>query len=321
MSARDEAPPTALPPAASAAAPSSRDRRRARALGVLGIGLGVAPLLAPRRVARITGVDPGPATLRLLRLVGLRELAVGTAVLVRPGPAASWARVAQDAMDLPLALHALSRTRDGDRRRLALTTAALGFVTAVDGYALARTTGAVGSGGPLRLNASVTIWRPVEDVYAYWSDLENLPSFMYHLESVRTTGEGRSRWVATAPLGRTVSWEAETVQDRPNEVVAWRSLPGSDVANSGSVSFTPGPRGEGTEVRVQLTYEVPGGKVGDFLARLAGEQPRQQVQDDLRRFKQILETGEVPRSEGSPAGHVAHDQTRQRPARPVTPET
>ncbi len=169
----------------------------------------------------------------------------------------------------------------------------------------------------MHLYASITVNRPADDAYRFWRDFENLPRFMFHLESVRVSGERRSHWIARAPLGRTVQWDAEIVEDRPGEVVAWRSAAGATVPNSGSVRFTPAPGGRGTEVRVEIDYSLPGGKLGAAVAKLFGEEPEQQVRDDLRRFKQVLEAGEVTRSEGSPLGTLAAAQPRQHPARPV----
>jgi uncharacterized membrane protein len=157
---------------------------------------------------------------------------------------------------------------------------------------------------------------PPEEVYAFWRNLENLPRFMQHLESVRMTDERRSTWRARAPAGTTVEWEAETVEDRPNELIAWRSLPGSSVPNSGQVRFVPAAGNRGTEVHVELQYDPPGGKLGAVVAKLFGREPGQQVASDLRRFKQVLETGEVVHSDASIHGrpHPAHP-----PAAPQAP--
>ena len=165
--------------------------------------------------------------------------------------------------------------------------------------------------------AAITVKRPVEEVYRYWHDLENLPTFMSHLQSVRTTDGRRSVWQANAPVGRTVQWAAEIVEDTPNERMSWRSLPGADVPNRGSVRFAVAPGGRGTEVVVDLEYSPPAGRLGAVVAKLLGEEPSQQVRDDLRRFKQVLETGEVVRSEGSPHGGSTRALLRQRPAQPV----
>jgi uncharacterized membrane protein len=159
---------------------------------------------------------------------------------------------------------------------------------------------------------SVTINRPRQEVYEFWRDLEHLPTFMIHLEAVTSSGDGRSHWVANAPAGR-VEWDAEIIEDRPGAIIAWQSLQGSDVPNGGSVRFTDAPADRGTEVHVDLHYDPPAGSAGAMVARLFGEEPHQQLSDDLRRFKQVMETGEVVRSDGSLEG-AGQDTTTQRPA-------
>jgi uncharacterized membrane protein len=158
------------------------------------------------------------------------------------------------------------------------------------------------AGHGVRVDASTTINRTPEELYRYWHNFENLPRFMHNLESVRSTGGNRSHWVARGPLGLRVEWDAEVITDRPNEVIAWRSLPGSEVATAGSVHFRPAPGNRGTEVKVELKYDVPGGKAAVTLARLLGDAPEVEVREDLRRFKRILETGEVPTTRGQPSG-------------------
>jgi uncharacterized membrane protein len=149
---------------------------------------------------------------------------------------------------------------------------------------------------------TVAINKPVDEIYAFWRDFENLPRFMRHLESVTCDGPRKSHWVARAPAGRRVEWEAELVDERPNELIAWRSLDDADIRNAGTVVFERGPGGRGTTVRVSLTYAPPGGKFAAVIAKLFGEEPSQQVSDDLRRLKQLMEAGEVPTTEGQPRG-------------------
>jgi uncharacterized membrane protein len=159
---------------------------------------------------------------------------------------------------------------------------------------------------------SVTINRPRQEVYEFWRDLEQLPTFMIHLEAVTSTGDRRSHWVAKAPGGR-VEWDAEITEDRPGEIIAWQSVTGSDVPNGGSVRFTDAPADRGTEIHVDLRYDPPAGSAGTKVAKLFGEDPQQQLRDDLRRFKQVMETGEVVRSDGSLEG-AGQGATKQRPA-------
>ena len=150
----------------------------------------------------------------------------------------------------------------------------------------------------VRIERVTTINKPVHEVYAFWREFQNFPRFMRHLESVEVMGERRSRWRAKAPAGQSVEWDAEILEDREDEWIAWRSLPGSQVENSGSVRFSPAPGARGTEVRVQLQYSPPAGRVGRGIAWLFGEEPEQQIHDDLHRFKQLMETGEIPLSDG-----------------------
>ncbi len=155
---------------------------------------------------------------------------------------------------------------------------------------------------PVEVRHSTTINRSPGELYHYWRRLSNLPRFMRHLESVHETDDTHSRWVARAPAGTTVEWNAEIVEDRPNEVIAWRAVEGSQMRNDGRVRFVDAPGGRGTEVHVELTYAPPAGRVGAAVARLLGEEPRVQIEDDLRRLKDILEAGEIPTTKGQPAG-------------------
>jgi len=168
---------------------------------------------------------------------------------------------------------------------------ALGRNTALDDEPVSPVA-SVGRGQGVKVERAITIDRPAHELYAFWRDFENLPRFMEHLESVTVIDATRSHWIARAPVGQRVEWDAEIHNEIPDELIAWRSLPGSEIANAGSVHFTPA--GGGTEVRVVLSYEPPAGRLGDAVARFFGEAPAQQVQDDLRRFKQVMEAGEVP---------------------------
>ena len=149
---------------------------------------------------------------------------------------------------------------------------------------------------------SIAINKPVEEVYTFWRNFENLPRFMRHLESVTCDGPRKSHWVARAPAGRRVAWDAEVIDEQPNARIAWRSLEDADVRNAGTVEFERAPGGRGTNIRVSLSYVPPGGKVGAVIAKLFGEEPGQQVHEDLRRLKQLLEAGEVPTVAGQPRG-------------------
>lgn len=154
----------------------------------------------------------------------------------------------------------------------------------------------------IHVEHSVTINKSPDELYRYWRDFNNLPRIMDHLESVKVQDEKRSYWVAKAPAGYKAEWDAEIINDEPNKLIAWRSLAEATVPNSGSVRFIPAPADRGTEIHVVLDYIPPAGRIGWLIARLFGQEPKQQVQEDLRRFKQFIETGEVPTIEGQPAG-------------------
>lgn len=151
---------------------------------------------------------------------------------------------------------------------------------------------------------AVTVNRPKEELYQMWSDFENLPRFMQHLESVQVddTDNGRSHWVAKGPMGKNIEWDSEIIEERENELLVWKSLPGSTVESMGRVEFTDAPAGRGTIVHVSMRYNPPGGSLGAAFARLFGEEPDQQVNEDLHHFKQIVETGEVATVQGQPTG-------------------
>jgi uncharacterized membrane protein len=164
------------------------------------------------------------------------------------------------------------------------------------------TRAALGGSAGTAVEESVTINRPIEELYRFWRNLENLPQFMHHLESVERVTDTLSRWRAKAPAGTTVEWNAEIINEVPNKVIGWRSIEGSDVVSAGSVNFEDAGFGRGTRVRVRLQYSPPGGKIGAALARLIGRDAAAEIRDDLRRFKQIVETGEIPTTKGQPRG-------------------
>lgn len=158
-----------------------------------------------------------------------------------------------------------------------------------------------GSGG-VNVRESVTLNRPIEELYRFWRNLENLPQFMRHLESVERMTDTISHWRARAPGGTFVDWNAEIINEVPNKVIGWRSLEGSQVVSAGSVNFDSDAPGRGTRVTVHLQYSPPGGKVGAAVAKLFGRDAATEIREDLRRFKQIVEAGEVPTTAGQPRG-------------------
>src|SRR5499427_5294677 len=281
------------------------EEKIARGLGWFSLGLGLAGIVAPRRLAKLIGIRGDHNV--LFRVLGAREITSGIGILSgrRPNSNWMWSRVGGDALALGL-LGAAFRQMRPKRNKLAMTTAAVAGVTALDAIfsrRLSRLNGARGSGA-VHVAHAVTINRSPEEIYRSWRDFQNLPRFMKHLESVRTTGERRSHWVAKAPGGRTVEWDAEITEDRPNELIAWRSLEGSDVDSVGSVRFERAPGGRGTIVKVEMRYSPPAGRVGATVAKLLGEGTERQIKDDLRRFKQLMEVGEIITTEGQSAGRA-----------------
>lgn len=154
----------------------------------------------------------------------------------------------------------------------------------------------------VQVKVSHTIMRPAAELYAFWRDFTNLPKFMSHLKQVHVHENNKSKWVADAPLGATIEWEAEIINDEPDKLIAWRSIGNPDVDNSGSVRFVESPELGATEVVVTIDYIPPAGKVGTWIAKLFGAVPAQQIKEDLRKFKQLMETGEIPTTEGQPQG-------------------
>jgi uncharacterized membrane protein len=164
-------------------------------------------------------------------------------------------------------------------------------------------TEATGINKPLRVEKTVTIQnKSAAELYILWHNFENLPTFMKHLKSVTVMSSTRSHWVANAPLGNTVEWDAEIINDLENHLISWASVPGAAVENSGFVRFQAAPPGRGTEVKVVLEYSVPSGSLTAAIAKVFGENPEQQIGDDLRRFKMLMETGEFATTEGQSSG-------------------
>jgi uncharacterized membrane protein len=294
---------------ARAGLPSTSAKRLAKGLGWFSVGLGLAELLAPRAIANISGVSNKHTG--LIRLYGLRELASGIAIFSQKKPTeAVWSRVAGDALDL-VSLGIACTAPDAKRGRITLATANVAAVTALDVICAMQLSN--GNQG-IHANASCVVNRPLEEVYNFWRDFQNLPRFMRHLDSVVEIGEGRSRWKAKGPAGMEVEWEAMIVADVPGEVITWRSLENSDVDNAGAVRFEQAAGGRGTIVRVNFEYNPIAGVLGAAVAKLFGEEPNQQLDDDLRRFKQVLEVGEVVVSDATLLGT---GYMQQRPGRPA----
>lgn len=279
------------------------DGRLSRALGLFGVGLGLSQILAPRAVARTIGLRDNRRIRKLMMAFGIREVTTGLGLISQPRSVAlARGRVAGDSMNLALLGQGLTSRRNQQNRVAAALVAAIG-ITVLDliaGKQLGQPddpsmTGRRAEGGlrvkrRIKVKKAITVNRSPKEAYSLWRNFENLPRFMAHLDSVRMMDGRRWYWRAKAPLGATVEWVAEITEDRPDELISWRSLEGADVANAGQVRFVSAPGG-GAEVHVELYYDPPGGVVGATFAKLFGEEPSAQVDGDLRRFKQLLEVG------------------------------
>jgi len=223
-------------------------------------------------------------------------------------------RIASGIAGAALTTFAVARKRDAGAAALALAGGYLlyrGLTGHCHGYSLLRTgtagtsdseTAVIPHGQGVKVEKSVTIDRPIDDLFSYWRNFENLPQFMKHLESVTVIDEKRSHWVAKAPFGKTVAWDAEIINERPNEMIAWHSTEPADIPNAGTIWFKAAPEGRGTIVKVNLEYNPPAGWIGAAIAKIWGEEPNQQVIDDLRRFKNLMEAGESPTTQDHAKG-------------------
>jgi len=289
----------------SAEAHNDSDDRLATALGMFSLGLGLAEVTAPGAVANFIGVEGDDKARTILRSYGAREIGTGLGILAQKRPAAwMWGRVGGDMLDIATLAAAMSRP-EADRAKIGRAIAMVLGVTALDVYCAKNLTdkaamedsGENAAGIPvIRV---ITINKSPDEVYAFWRNFENLPRFMAHLEAVHTFGDRNSHWIAKAPGGTTAEWDAEVVDDIPGRMIAWRSLEGAEVDNSGCVRFERATGGRGTVVNVELRYNPPAGALGAMFAKLFGQDPGQQIAYDLRSLKQILEVGEVVNSDAS----------------------
>jgi len=288
----------------SAEAHNDGDERLATGLGMFSLGLGLAEVVAPGALAEFIGVKDDDNARKILRSYGAREIGTGLGILGQKRPAAwMWGRVGGDMLDIATLAAAMGRP-EADRSKIGRAMAMVIGVTALDVYCAqqlsSNETADSADGQPgIPIVRVTTINKSPDEVYAFWRNFENLPRFMNHLEAVHTFGDRESHWIAKAPAGATVEWDAEIIEDTPGRMIAWQSLDGADVDNSGCVRFERATGGRGTVVSVELRYSPPGGAFGALFAKLFGEEPGQQIAHDLRALKQILEVGEIVNSDAS----------------------
>ena len=286
--------------------PSIDARTLAEGLGWFSVGLGAAAIVAPKAVATLTGGGRSAVA----RSVGVRELATGIGILTQRNPAPwLWSRVIGDVIDLAVLGTSMSRGRAG-RGRATFSFAAVAGILAVDALAATQLTrharhplvSGVAAPTDLYFETSIATIKSPEECYRFWRNIENLPRFMDSLESVRQVDERRFHWVPKKSAPITLEWDCEITEDRPGAALAWRTLNGAEVPNAGSVLFEAAPSGRGTIVRLSIHYRPKGGRLTAALAKLLRQDPQSQVQEDLRRFKQLLETGEIATTRGQPTG-------------------
>ncbi|MES1925862.1 SRPBCC family protein [Salinisphaera sp. T31B1] len=164
--------------------------------------------------------------------------------------------------------------------------------------------------GPLELSASVMVRAEPDKLYAFWRDFSRLPEIMQSITAVETTADGHTRWHAITPTGQTLQWDTEIIEDVPDQRIAWQSLEGADVPQRGEIRFVPGPPERGTRVELDLRYTLPHGLLSAAPLSFVNALSRETVREDLRRFKQAMETGEVPTA----AVHAEHHDASERPS-------
>ena len=301
-------------------------------LGWFSIGLGLAEVFAPQAVARLIGLKEDEHT-TLLRAYGVRELAAGVGILTRPKPTYwMWNRVIGDAVDLKSIRNAME-VEGNDRSKLKLAALAVAGVTALDIVSSMRLTSeaspAAGEDpGSYKtadtdnenvVAAVVTVNKPVEEVYEFWKDPRNYAQFMDQMESVNPTTGGLSHWKVKAPPGLSVEWDSHITQDIPNELIRWTSIDSANIDSTGTVRFRTAPGNRGTIVSLDVQYKPKAGPLGARIGKLFAAIPKTQMQNDLRRFKQLMEIGEVVKSDATavPGMHPAQPaSTKEMEARP-----
>jgi len=272
-----------------------------RSLGWFSVGLGMAELLAPKTMGRMIGVGNQST---VLRMCGVREIVSGVGLLSGRAPATfAMSRVVGDVMDLAL-LGASLRSPDANPTRLAAAATAVAGVAALDLYAskVELRSSLAQAEQDVPVHASLVINSPPDEVYDFWRKMENLPRFMAHVESVTQLDERRSEWSARLPGGMQLCWQSEIVEDQPGRLMSWRTVAGSEINHVGSVRFEAGPGDKGTQLYVEIYYGMPGGSKAARAAQLVSGAPEAMVLEDLRRLKQLIETGEIATTRGQSTG-------------------
>jgi uncharacterized membrane protein len=288
--------------------PDQTAYRLTRALGWFSVGLGLVSLVAPQRIAQLVGLGRNGGNHALLRAIGARELASGVGILNQADPSGwLWARIGGDALDLALLTRAMGN-EDADRGRVAAATAAVIGVTAVDAFATRQISQDEGTSfresaqapaSEPRVASAITINAPIDEVFAAWEGFAGLPRFMDSFATVRVTDDRLSHWQASLPGGLNLSWDTVISDVVPNERIAWHTGDTSAVSGSGAVRFRPAPRNQGTELLFEARFDPPGGELGNRIAGLFTDPLGLKLNNDLRRCKQLIELGEIVKSDDS----------------------
>lgn len=268
-------------------------------LGYVGVGIGIAELLMPRAVAQTTGLPP-----RLVRKLGTLEIITSAGILLRPQQSAwRWSRVAGDLFDLYL----LAKSgRLLLNNRLPIITALLAGMTALDVLA------AIDSGqqnttqsdlrSGIRIHKSLSVQRTAEECYRFWRNFENFPQFMHYVQSVQVVDTTHTHWRFRTPQGQQVEWTIELFSDIPSQQLGWRTLADAPIEHVGIVKFSPAYGNTSARLDIEIIYKKSVGKTDHALSQLFAEAPSEQWDEDLRRFKQLIETGEIATTMGQASG-------------------
>jgi uncharacterized membrane protein len=283
--------------------------RFAQSLGFFSIGLGLSEIAATRSLSNLIGIsDDHP---QLLRAMGMREIVNGVGILSDPRePRWVWSRVAGDVIDLTLLALAFASPRSR-RGRLLAATAAVAGVSVLDvlcGRILSSSNGYrkvsrrwLSGGRGIRIQKSVSINRAAEELYRYCRDFSHLPRFIAGTESVTEIGNGQLRWRTRGPSGKPVESLFELVEDRANELISWRAAEPEVSPRGGSIRFIERPGGRGTIVRVEMLHRASRGRTDSWIDMMR-DRPAFHLAEGLRRFKALMETGEIPTTQGQPSG-------------------
>ncbi len=299
----------------------------ARGLGLFSLGLGAAEVLAPTVVARFIGVRDSSRNRTILRAFGAHKVAAGVGLLLaRRRARYLWSRVAGDVIDLAILGGAVAFDKRTRTDRASIALAAVAGMTALDtwasltltdepdddGGALARSVAGGSDQDPsVPVLAVVTISRPASEVYAFWRDFSNLAHFMTQVRSIDVRDRLESHWTVSVTGRDELQWDAVITADRPDQLIAWRSVADAAFDHVGEVRFLTAPGGRGTEVHLKMNVFPPAGRLGEAVGKLARRVPEQIIAADLKRLKQLLETGEIMKSDAS-------IHRGRRPARPST---